>query len=115
MGGRTPAVYLEAEAPPASAEADAWPELVAALGLTEPGELGAAVHFDLPGVGAVEGVVDYASASFVGLRAPLALIRFHGRALLGMPVAVSQHTYLTTFDTDSAQRGWEAWLAGVFS
>jgi hypothetical protein len=110
-----PAVYLEAEAPPASAEADAWPGLIAALGLSDPVELGAAVHLQLPGVGAVEGVVDYASPTFVGLRAPLALIRFHGRALLGMPVAVSQHTYLTTFDVASAQRGWEAWLAAVFS
>jgi hypothetical protein len=109
-----PAVYLEAEAPPASAEADAWTLLITALGLSDPPELGAAVHLALPGVGAVEGIVDYASPTFVGLRAPLALIRFHGRALLGMPVAVSQHTYLTTFDVDSASRGWEAWLAGAF-
>ena len=110
-----PAVYLEAEAPPASADTDAYPRLIAALGLSEPIALGAAVHLELPGVGAVEGIVDYASPTFVGLRAPLALIRFHGRALLGMPVAVSQHTYLTTFDVDSARRGWEAWLAGAFS
>jgi uncharacterized protein YndB with AHSA1/START domain len=109
-----PAVYLEAEAPPASAKPEAWPRLITALGLTEPVEVGAAVRFDLPGVGAVEGVVNYATPSFVGLRAPLALIRFHGRARIGMPVAVSQHTYVTTFDTASAQRGWEAWLAGVF-
>jgi hypothetical protein len=111
---RRPAVYLESEAPPASAEAEAWPRLITALGLKDPVELGSAVRFDLPGVGPVEGVVDYAAATFLGLRAPLALIRFHGRALLGMPMAVSQHTYLTTFDVDSAQRGWEAWLAGVF-
>jgi hypothetical protein len=32
-----------------------------------------------------------------------------------MPVAVSQHTYLETFDGASAQRGWESWLAGVFA
>jgi hypothetical protein len=32
-----------------------------------------------------------------------------------MPVAVSQHTYITTFDVASAQRGWETWLAGVFA
>jgi hypothetical protein len=110
-----PALYLEAEAPPASAKAEAWPRLVAALGLTEPVEEGAPVRFDLPGVGPVEAVVDYATASFVGLQAPLALVRFHGRARLGMPVAVSQHTYVTTFDVASAQRGWEAWLAGVFA
>jgi hypothetical protein len=45
----------------------------------------------------------------------MALIRFHGRGAIKMPVAVSQHTYIATFDTASAQRGWEAWLAGVFS
>jgi uncharacterized protein YndB with AHSA1/START domain len=110
-----PAVYLEAEAPSASAKAEAWPRLVAALGLTDPVELGAAVRFDLPGVGPVEGVVDYVMPTFVGLRAPLALIRFHGRARIGMPVAVSQHTYISTFDVASAQRGWESWLAGVFA
>jgi uncharacterized protein YndB with AHSA1/START domain len=110
-----PAVYLEAEAPPASAKAEAWTRLVAALGLTDPVEVGAAVRLDLPGVGPVEGVVDYVMPTFVGLRAPLALIRFHGRARIGMPVAVSQHTYVTTFDVASAQRGWETWLAGVFA
>jgi hypothetical protein len=109
-----PAVYLEAEAPDASAEVEAWPRLIAALGLTDPVEVGSPVRFDLPGVGAVEGVVDYAAPNFIGLRAPLALIRFHGRAPLGMSVAVSQHTYVATFDTASAQRGWETWLAGVF-
>jgi hypothetical protein len=110
-----PALYLEAEAPATSADPGAWPRLIAALGLTEPVELGTAVRFDLPGVGAVEGAVDYATPTFIGLRAPLALIRFHGRAAIKMPVAVSQHTYIATFDTASAQRGWETWLAGVFS
>jgi len=108
------AVYVEAEAPAASADPASWPRLVAALGLAEPVEPGEAVRFDLPGVGSVEGVVDYATPTFIGLRAPLALIRFHGRSALGMPVAVSQHTYLTTFDISSAQRGWEAWLASTF-
>jgi hypothetical protein len=110
-----PALYLEAEAPPASTEPGAWPRLVAALGLTEPAALGTAVRLTLPGVGPVEAVVDYATPTFIGLRAPLALIRFHGRAAIKMPLAVSQHTYIATFDTASAQRGWETWLAGVFS
>jgi uncharacterized protein YndB with AHSA1/START domain len=107
------AVYLESEAPPASADPASWPRLVAALGLVEPVEPGAAVRFELPGVGPVEAVVDYATPTFIGLRAPLALIRFHDRAALRMPVVVSQHTYLTTFDVTSAGRGWEAWLANV--
>ena len=111
---RHPALYLEAEGPPESSDPEAWSRLVAALGLTEPVKEGSGVRFDLPGVGPVEGVVDYATPTFIGLRAPLALIRFHGRSGIGMPVAVSQHTYVATFDTASAQRGWETWLAGVF-
>lgn len=110
-----PAQYLEAEGPPASADEAAWPRLVAALGLTEPVKEGTGVRLELPGVGPVEGTVDYVSPTFVGLRAPHALIRFHGRDRMGMPVAVSQHTYLATFDGDRAQRGWESWLAGVFA
>ena len=110
-----PAQYLEADGPPASADDAAWPRLVAALGLTEPVKEGTGVRFDLPGVGPVEGIVDYATPTFIGLRAPHALIRFHGRGRIGMPVAVSQHTYLATFDGGSAERGWEHWLAGVFA
>ena len=107
-----PAVYLEAEAPEPSAKAEAWPRLIAALGLTEPVEVGAAVRFDLPGFGAVEGVVDYVTPHFVGLRAPLALIRFHGRAPIGMTVAVSQHTYCPPSTTPppsgAGKPGWPA-------
>ncbi|HEV7862058.1 MAG TPA: SRPBCC domain-containing protein [Acidimicrobiia bacterium] len=110
-----PAVYLEAEAPPASTKPEGWARLVAALGLDEPAETGTPVRLDLPGVGPVDGVVDYVMPTFIGLRAPLALVRFHGRAGIGMPVAVSQHTYVATFDTASARRGWESWLAGVFA
>ncbi len=109
-----PALYLEAEGPPASASDDAWPRLLAALGLSEPVKDGAGVRVELPGFGAVEGIVDYVTPAFVGLRAPHALIRFHGRSRMGMPVAVSQHTYLETFDNASALRAWESWLASAF-
>ena len=110
-----PAQYLEAEGPPASADEAAWPRLIAALGLTEPIKEGTGVRIELPAFGAVEGTVDYVALSFVGLRAPHALIRFHGRSRMGMPVAVSQHTYLETFDNASAQRAWESWLASAFA
>ena len=106
-----PAHYVEAEAPAASADDTFWSRLLAALGLPDGAKEGAGVRIDLPGFGAVEGVVDYAASTFIGLRAPSALIRFHGRSRLGMPVAVSMHVYVhTSFDTDGAQRAWEAWL-----
>lgn len=109
-----PAQYLEAEGPAASADVAAWSRLLDALGLTESAKEGSGVRLDLPGVGPVEGTVDYVAPTFLGLRAPHALIRFHGRSRMGMPLAVSQHTYLETFDGDRAQRGWESWLAAVF-
>jgi uncharacterized protein YndB with AHSA1/START domain len=106
-----PAVYVEAESPSSSAEADSWPRLVAALGAGRPVELGAAVHLDLPGVGTLDGVVDYLTDNFVGVRTADALIRFHGRAPIGMTVAVSHHAYVDDFDTTKATQAWESWLA----
>ena len=111
-----PGHYVEAEGPPASADASLWTRLLAAIGLAEPVKEGTGVRFDIPRFGAAEGVVDYATETFVGLRAPSALIRFHGRSALGMPVAVSLHVYVSSsYDVEGAQRAWESWLAGVFT
>jgi hypothetical protein len=109
-----PAVYVEAEGPSSSARQDAWPRLVDTLGLTEPVEFGAAVHLELPGAGAIDGVVDYVTAHYIGLRTSDALIRFHGRASIGMAVAVSHHAYVERFDATRATRAWESWLATAF-
>lgn len=114
FGGR-PAVYVEAEGPPSSARPDAWPRLAAALGTGRQVEPGTAVHLDLVGVGAIDGVVDYVSPNFVGLRTADALVRFHGRAPMGMTVAVSHHTYGRDVDVAKAVPAWEAWLADAFA
>lgn len=85
--------------------------LVAGLGAAKPVEPRAPVHIELPGVGSLDGVVDYVSANFVGLRTTDALIRFHGRAPIGMTVAVSHHAYLDDFDAAGTTRASESWLA----
>jgi hypothetical protein len=120
-----PAVYVEAESPPSSARPDAWPRLVEALGTHSgagtgagagrPIELGTAVHLDLVGVGTIDGVVDYLTSNFVGLRTADALIRFHGRAPIGMTVAVSHHAYGGDLDVTKATQAWKAWLADAFA
>jgi hypothetical protein len=61
-------------------------------------EVGKAVHIDLTGVAPVQGVVDYVTSSFIGVRAEDALVRFHGRARIGMTVAVSHHAYVPSLD-----------------
>lgn len=105
-----PAVYAEAEGPASSAAPAAWPVLLAALGAGGQPGLGADVGIELPGAGRLDGVIDYVTANFLGLRTPDALIRFHGRWSLGMPVAVSHHAYGGSFDAETAKQAWTAWL-----
>jgi uncharacterized protein YndB with AHSA1/START domain len=109
------AVYVEAEGPPSSATDAAWPLLVRALGVEVPIEPGTAVHIDVGVTGPLDGVVDYVSSNFVGVRTVDALVRFHGRAPLGLPVAVSHHAYGEPFDAPAMTQAWEAWLAGAFT
>ena len=108
------AVYAEAEGPPSSARPEAWPRLLDALGLTEPVTEAASVHLELAVVPAIDGVVDYVATNFVGLRTSDGLIRFHGRAPIGLPVAVSHHAYGGRPDPDATARAWESWLASTF-
>ncbi|MGH9178053.1 MAG: SRPBCC family protein [Acidimicrobiales bacterium] len=115
-----PATYLEAEGPPSSADPDAWRTLLDAVGLVEPVQLGDEIHIDLAQVdpaqvAAIAGTLDYVTPHFVGLRSGDALIRFHGRAPVGLPVAVSHHDYRGDIDATATTRAWEAWLGDVFA
>lgn len=104
------ASYVEAEGPASSAAPEAWPVLVGALGTGGPTELGSDVSIELPGAEPLDGVIDYATTNFIGLRTPDALIRLHGRWGLGMAVAVSHHAYSDSFDAEATKRAWKAWL-----
>jgi hypothetical protein len=95
-----PAVYAEAEAPPAP---HAWARVLAALG--DPAE---GVTVATP-VGS--GVVDLRREHHLGVRTATALVRFHERSLLGMPVAVGHHEMAPGADTGALTRTWTAWLA----
>ena len=109
-----PATYIEAEGPPSSADPGAWRTLLDALGLVEPIQAGGDVHIDLAPVAPIDGSVDYVSAHFIGLRSADALIRFHGRAPIGLTVAISHHHYGADVDAVSVTRAWQEWLGAVF-
>ena len=68
------------------------------------------MRIDLPGAGSLEGVIDYVTANFIGLRTADALVRLHGRWGLGMTVAVSHHAYGDSFDAGVTTKAWPAWL-----
>ena len=110
-----PAAYVEAEAPESSAADSAWPVLLGALGVSGPVGPGDPVRLALDGLDPIEGVVDYVGPTFLGIRTSDALYRFHGRAPLGMPIAVGHHVYRDDVDTERATEQWRAWLAGVFA
>jgi uncharacterized protein YndB with AHSA1/START domain len=108
------AAYVCAEAPQSSVAADAWPALLAALGPDDATAIGEPLKIDLPGADPVEGVIDYARSTFLGLRTSDALYRFHGRMAIGLPIAVSAYVYGRPVDRDAVEDAWTTWLAGVF-
>ncbi|HEY0359189.1 MAG TPA: SRPBCC domain-containing protein [Mycobacteriales bacterium] len=110
-----PATYVETEAPPSSAHAGAWAVLLGALGLSGSVAPGDHVELTPEGPEPVVGVVDYVTPSFLGVRTSDALYRFHGRAAIGMPIAVGHHVYRDDVDAEQAAERWQAWLAGVFA
>ncbi len=105
FGGR-PAVYAEAEAP-----ADGtWPALLRELGLTDAASVGDVVRLTPDGLPPVEGVIDYLTPAFLGIRTGDALVRFHGRAAIGLPIAVGHHHYTAGLDPKDAEAAWRSWL-----
>ncbi|WP_328616166.1 SRPBCC domain-containing protein [Amycolatopsis sp. NBC_00355] len=97
-----PAVYAMTEAPAASASRDGFTTLKKALGA--PGAVG-----DRIVVLGEEGVVDYATPNFLGVRTADTLYRFYGRNAFGWPIGVGRHYF-----GDADDRDWAAWLAEVF-
>jgi uncharacterized protein YndB with AHSA1/START domain len=112
--GRT-AIYVSAQAPASSADPAAWSALLTGLGFTDSLAEGDRVRLDLDGQPSIDGVADYVRPTFVGIRTGDALYRFHGRAVLGLPIAVGHHLYSADVDGAGAQKAWQAWLDRLLS
>ncbi|ATY12728.1 SRPBCC domain-containing protein [Amycolatopsis sp. AA4] len=104
------ATYVTADGPASSASREAWPKLLAALGLPAEPSAGQAVRFRV-GDEAVEGVLDYFTPNYAGVRTEDALYRFHERSLLGMPAAVGHHLFRPDVDETAESAAWSRWLA----
>ena len=87
---------------------DAFEKLKRELGASSEGD-----RVNLPN-GAGDGVVDYATDKFLGVRTGDALYRFFGRNAFGGPVGMSIH-HFGDVDVDAAARDWSEWLNGVYS
>ena len=98
--------------PAASAEADGMSRLRTALGLGDQAQEGETVQIAAQGV---EGVVDYATANFLGVRSGDALYRFFGRNAFGGPVGMVVHAFADGVDADAEKAKWQSWLDGVYA
>jgi uncharacterized protein YndB with AHSA1/START domain len=109
------AAYVEAEAPQSTADAGTWAVLLTALGLPGSATQGDQVRLTPSGLDPLDGVVDYLTGNFLGVRTADALYRFHCRAPIGMPIAVGHHLYGDGADAEEAAQQWKSWLDGVFA
>jgi len=85
----------------------------AALGVGREVAVGDRVRLTPAGLPPVDGVVDYATAPFLGVRSEDALYRFFGRDAWGWPVGLSLHLFSAEVDEPAVRKSWNAWLEGV--
>lgn len=93
------------EGPAAAGKPDSMDVLRAALGV--PGAtVGDEVHATLGAAGPLDGVVDYATPDFLGVRTADGLYRFFGRNAVGGVVGMSVHLFTDVPVTEADLKDW---------
>ena len=103
------------EGPEEAGAADAMDTLRAALGLDTHVHVGDEVHASLGQAGALDGVVDYATPEFLGVRTAEGLYRFFGRNHYGGVVGLSAHLFVDGVDAPAHEAALKAWLDEVYA
>lgn len=93
------------QGPAGSATPDGFKRLQRALGLDEKVRQSGRVQLAPGGVEPIDGVVDYLTPNFMGIRTADALYCFFGRNAFGAPVAVTIHA----FDGRDPEQATDAW------
>lgn len=113
FAGREPA-YVSVDGPESSAEGG-FVRVRRALGLPDDVVAGDPVRLTPAGLEPIDGVVDYATDAFLGVRTADALYRVYGRDAWGWPANVAHHLFADGVDQAASQRAWSEWMAGVFA
>jgi hypothetical protein len=103
------------EGPQAAGTPDAMDALRAALGVAPGAGLGDEVHASLGAAGPLEGVIDYSTPEFLGVRTADGLYRFFGRNFYGGVVGMSAHLFGGDVDAAARETELKAWLDGVYA
>jgi hypothetical protein len=105
------ATYIDVNAPAGSD----FTTLLKALGVPDNPAVGDTVRLTPEGMDPIDGVIDYATHPFLGVRTPDALYRFFGRDTWGWPVGVAMHLYRDDIDEDATRTAWNTYLTGLYS
>ena len=101
---------------PASAGGpEAMDTLREALGISSGAAVGDAVHAHLGAAGTLDGVIDYLTPEFIGIREPDGLWRFFGRNHYGGVVGMSAHIFRDDVDAAASEAVLKAWLDDVYA
>jgi len=103
------------EGPAAAGTPEAMDKLRATLGLSQAARVGDAVHASLGDAGTLDGVIDYSTPEFLGVRSAAGLYRFFGRNHFGGVVGMSAHLFNGGIDAAASEAALRAWLDGVFT
>jgi hypothetical protein len=109
-----PAAYTSGEGPDAAKAADSLERVRDALGLAgaAPGDT---VQLELDGPGKIDGVVDYLTPHFIGIRTGDTMYRFFGRNAWGGTVGFSAHLFAPGADAEATGQQWRDWLNSLFA
>ena len=111
--GRT-ATPVEAFGPAVPNRDGAWATLHRALGLKSAPSLGDRVRLTPEGLPVLDGVVDWLSRDFLGVRTDDGIYRFMHIAPFGGMTGVGHHVFDDAVDQREAEEAWGAWLEKVF-
>jgi uncharacterized protein YndB with AHSA1/START domain len=103
------------EGPAAAGTPEAMDALRATLGVSPGAAVGDAVHASLGDAGALDGVIDYSTPEFLGVRTTDGLYRFFGRNHYGSVVGMSAHLFVDGVDAAASEAALKAWLDGVYA
>jgi hypothetical protein len=103
------------DGPAAADTPDAMETLRAALGLSPEAAVGDAVHASLGDAGTLDGVIDYSTPEFLGVRTDEGLYRFFGRNHFGGVVGMSAHLFVEDVDAAAHEAALKGWLDAVFA
>jgi hypothetical protein len=85
------------------------------LGVAPGAGVGDEVHASLGGAGTLDGVIDYSTPEFLGIRDADGLWRFFGRNHYGSVVGMSAHLFRDDVDAAVSETVLKAWLDSVYA